>query len=46
MVGCGYYYLLHLSLGDEGLGDALEAVVEDLSDGGCDGVGLLGGHAL
>jgi hypothetical protein len=46
MVGCGYCYLLHLSLGDKGLGDALEAVIEDLGDGRCHGLGLLGGHAL
>jgi hypothetical protein len=46
MVGCGYYYLLYLSLGDEGLEEALEAIVEDLGDGGCDVLGLLGGHAL
>jgi hypothetical protein len=38
--------LLHLGLGDEGLGDALEAVVEDLRDGGGDRLRLLGGHAL
>ena len=39
-------YLLHLGLGDEGLGDALEAVVEDLRDRGGDRLRLLGRHAL
>lgn len=39
-------YLLHLGLGDEGLGDALEAVVEDLGDRGGDGLRLLGRDAL
>jgi hypothetical protein len=45
MVSCGYY-LLHISLRDEGLGDALQAAIEDFHDGRCDGLGLLGGRAL
>lgn len=38
--------LLHLRLGDEGLGHALQAMIQNLRDGGRDDLRMLRGDAL